>query len=408
MKKNSLTIDKLRTISQAACNLAQASEMRYYNYIKRVANEYNLSYEQLLLNIRQLSIDNNYRYSKENTKHYHATSLEGFETIINCGKLLSRKERKKLGISTDNLGFSSSENVQFSRDYFDSNGKLIKSGYASGRGATGTDITFVFGNGIFNEPSFDASFHYPTVESLDIKESCVAIIVKDEITLKKVSELLKRYELDEISIFLNKDWDINISLEKLENMKKEKQKASINIDYVIGSDGEVYKVDNMPSLHNMTIEERVNYAKSVISNYSVGSAEYEYYNAIINQNIQRKSNDETVIEDKFNKLTNTYKKEKSFQEKWTEYIRSDEHNIEIPKRTSKELLMSIKEKMRNRKQLDEEEKKLYESLNQINKNDKPNFYTEKFAGVDPNELEWYFSEMKNIEMSGDLNSRRIR
>lgn len=181
-----------------------------------------------------------------------------------------------------------------------------------------------------------------------------------------------------------------------------------NIDYIFGGKGEVYKVDNVPSLHNMTIEERVNYAKSVISNYSVDSAEYSYYSSIINQNSQQKSNNvstEEDVEDKFTKLISTYKQEKISQEKWAEYIKSDEPNIEMPKRTPKEILISIKEKSRNRKQLDEEEQKFYELINQ---NDTSNFYVERFAGVDPNELEWYFKEMKNIEVSGDLNSRRIR
>lgn len=88
------------------------------------------------------------------------------------------------------------------------------------------------------------------------------------------------------------DFIINCDSNLIEQQKNI-SKTNAKIDFVFGNDGKVYRTDNVPCLHNMSVEERINYAKSIISNYSVNSAEYKYYNDIINQNNYQKNSDKS-------------------------------------------------------------------------------------------------------------------
>lgn len=213
--------EELNKIYQSLSNFS--TESQYYDYVKKLSVQNNIDYRYLLQKIRQMSIEKNYSGQKDLVKHFHATSFESFEEIIKTGELLSRSERKKRGISVENLLGSSSDNVQFSRDYFNDKGDLIKSGLGNGKGATGTEVVFVFGNQIYNEETFDATFHYPTVEKLNIKNACIAVIGANDDIVSKIRDLLKQYDCDEISVFSSNTWNNEISLSQLETTKKTKE-----------------------------------------------------------------------------------------------------------------------------------------------------------------------------------------
>ena len=210
-----------------------------------------------------------------------------------------------------------------------------------------------------------------SLESFKVREK------KREVEEDEFSDLwwIKENECKEVK-------EINFSQQSFSTIKDE-DVDDIKLDFIIGSNGDVYKVDSIPSLHNMTNEERVNYAKRVISNYNVNSAEYKYYNDIINQNNQQKNRtQEDDPEYEFIQMSKKLKKEKSYEERMLEYLKNYDPSVEKPKRTTKELFESIKQKIANNKSLDDEEQELYNSLKLID------------------------DKTKDCEMSGELHFRR--
>lgn len=241
--------EELNKIYQSLSNFS--TESQYYDYINKLSVQNNIDYEYLLQKIRQMSIEKNYSGQKDLVKHFHATSFESFETIIKTGELLSRSERKKRGISVENLFGSSSDKVQFSRDYFSTNGDLIRSGLGDGKGATGTEVVFVFGNEIYNEETFDATFHYPTVEKLNIKNACIAVIGSNDDIVNKIRDVLKKYDCDEISVFSSKTWNNQITSFQLEIAKRTKLNNKLAMKN--------YNIARIKSLTKIQIEDNKGY-----------------------------------------------------------------------------------------------------------------------------------------------------
>lgn len=154
--------------------------------------------------------------SPDKVLHYHRTSIQSFSQIMQTGYLLNRKNMELNGIDTSRLSGSSSANVQFSRDIYDSNGKLQVEGYnkESNLGANSTDIVFVMGPELMQEDTYNCLSVYPTVEKADIQRCCVAILVKDSIIQMQVEQLLKEHNIS-INTILQENFNRNIILEEL-------------------------------------------------------------------------------------------------------------------------------------------------------------------------------------------------
>jgi phosphoribosyl-ATP pyrophosphohydrolase len=192
----SIPQDKKRQLYQVLQNAKMMSELQFYSYAGHYAKQYNMPKDDFLKEMRE--------YAKEQLicpdkmRHYHRTSLEKFESIMNTGKLMCRKELAKQGIDTSKLLGSSSNYVQFTHDYFNKDGELVRPGYLreEGVGAAGNDVVFVFGQKLFEEPGYDCFGLYPTVETASIKDCCIAILARDEKVLEKVQETLKEHKID--------------------------------------------------------------------------------------------------------------------------------------------------------------------------------------------------------------------
>lgn len=186
----------LKRIVQGAQIAVAATENDYYQYLKRVARKEAIPYEELLSGVREAIKESRFGKNKDRVKFYHSTSMDNLSDILSSGgELLSRSKRREQGEDISGLPWSSSENIQFSCDSFDEKGELIQSGYGAGRGASGGEISFVFGKDLIDEETFDAASSYPTVEAVGLSEKCLGIIVKDSSKVETVRDLLKRYNM---------------------------------------------------------------------------------------------------------------------------------------------------------------------------------------------------------------------
>lgn len=182
--------------------------------------------------------------SRDKVLHYHRTSMKSFEKIMETGSLLNRERMQEKGIETSKLSGSSSQNVQFTRDIYDSDGKLASSGFGRDNvGANSTDVVFVMGPELINEETYNCFVPYPTVEKADVEKCCVTILAKDPNIQKQVESILKEKDLT-IKTILQDEFDREVVLEELE-------KANIDVN-----DKEEVK-NEKPQITNLDIEQEL-------------------------------------------------------------------------------------------------------------------------------------------------------
>lgn len=162
--------------------------------------------------------------SPDKVLHYHRTSMQSFEQIMQTGYLLNRKNMQLNGIDVSRLSGSSSSNVQFSRDIYDSNGELQVEGYDkdSNLGANSTDVVFVMGPELMQEETYNCLSVYPTVEKADIQRCCVTILAKDPAIQMKIESLLKGKNMS-IRTMLQEDFDRDTILEQISKGEESRQ-----------------------------------------------------------------------------------------------------------------------------------------------------------------------------------------
>ena len=68
---------------------------------------------------------------KGDLRHFHRTSMENFEVIVETERLLSRSKLKEIRPDVVIPGRSASDDVMMTRDVYDSDGKLIRPGFDS-------------------------------------------------------------------------------------------------------------------------------------------------------------------------------------------------------------------------------------------------------------------------------------
>lgn len=119
--------------------------------------------------------------SPEKVLHYHRTSLEYAKKIIETGFLLNRKNIMLNGGDISQLSGSSSANVQFTKDEYDANGRLLSPGFnmEDGKGANSTEVVFVMNPKLMEEESYNCFYRYPIVEKADIRKCCATILAQN-------------------------------------------------------------------------------------------------------------------------------------------------------------------------------------------------------------------------------------
>ena len=162
--------------------------------------------------------------SPDKVLHYHRTSIQSFEQIMQTGFLLNRKNMQLNGIDISGLKGSSSPNIQFSRDIYDANGELQSSGFDinDNLGANSADIVFVMSPEVMNEDTYNCFGTYPTVEKADIQRCCATILAKDPNIQMQIESILKGKGLS-IRTMLQEEFDREAVLEELDRSDVSKQ-----------------------------------------------------------------------------------------------------------------------------------------------------------------------------------------
>ncbi len=212
----------LNSVAQGSINVARGVEADYYRYIRSQAKKEGVPADEMLAEVRAINKERRFGKNKDNIKFYHSTSIDRLSSILESGQLLSRKEREARGEDVSKLPWSSSENIQFSCDDFDENGEMIRPGLDEGRGAFGSEVSFVFGGDLMDEKSFEPAPPYPTVEKVDISEKCLGIIVKNAENVKAVESMLKEKGID-IPVYTADEYDVKMPAKGLRELKARQQ-----------------------------------------------------------------------------------------------------------------------------------------------------------------------------------------
>ncbi len=227
-KLQNLNEKDIKGIITGYVNVSASGEISAKHYIASEAKKIGVEKNELQAFVLEEGKKN--IKSRDKVLHYHRTSMKSFEKIMETGSLLNRERMQAEGIDTSKLSGSSSQNVQFTRDIYDSDGKLARSGFGRENvGANSTDIVFVMGPELINEETYNCFMPYPTVEKADIQKCCVTILAKDPNIQKQVESILKEKDLT-IKTILQDEFDREVVLEELEkaNICKDVDKNDFN------------------------------------------------------------------------------------------------------------------------------------------------------------------------------------
>lgn len=212
--------------------LYSGNEMMMDKELEKISKTNNVDKEELQREMRKKIKEQKYSKARGMTKYYHSSSLETAVRIIEDGALISAKEREKRGQVLDNVNANTRiHGVQFTNDNYTQDGKLISTGYKQGRGAVGSDITFVFGDELYNDSLFDAFGMYPSIDYISL-DKCLAIICTDSNIKSIIKELLDKKDL-KIQLYTKEEFDVSIyssdlkknaELNEMYSTENEKQK----------------------------------------------------------------------------------------------------------------------------------------------------------------------------------------
>lgn len=194
--------------------LYSGNEMMMDKELERISKANNVDKEKLQKEMRKKMKEQKYGKGRGMTKYYHSSSLETATKIIEDGALISAKEMEKQGQVLDNANANTRiHGVQFTNDNYTEDGNLTSTGYKQGRGAVGSDITFVFGDELYDDPLFDAFGMYPSIDYISL-DKCLAIICTDSNTKSIIKELLDKKGL-KIQLYTTEEFDINMHSSEL-------------------------------------------------------------------------------------------------------------------------------------------------------------------------------------------------
>ena len=282
---------EIELVARTARELARSSEGDYYRYIDQQAVIDGMRSSELAKAVRAFNKEWRFGQNRDKIRFYHATSMKSLGAILKCGELLSRRERSVRGEDLTALPWSSSENLQFTYDSFGPRGELRESGLGMGSGAAGSDLSFMFDGSLMDEPSFDATTIYPSVEKVNIAERCLGILVRDDANIDKVMTMLKESNIV-IPVYSSRKYDIRVAaeqpqekrlvVEQVETPEQEKNNGAellreTEIRGVIkmleGLDGGVERLSTI-ARGNQSTEESAEALKDAINTMKVRSEDY--------------------------------------------------------------------------------------------------------------------------------------
>lgn len=211
---DSLSDEETKTIMSSYKRMSMQGELSANAYLSSKAKQLGVDKKVLATFIQEKGKAE--ISSPDKVLHYHRTSMQSFEQIMQTGFLLNRKNMQLNGIDTSNLRGSSSANIQFSRDVYDAEGKLQIPGFdmADNLGANSADVVFVMSPELMNEETYNCFTMYPTVEKADIQKCCATILAKDPNIQMQIESILRGKNLP-IRTMLQEEFDREAVLEEL-------------------------------------------------------------------------------------------------------------------------------------------------------------------------------------------------
>ena len=219
---DSLSEEETKTIMSSYKRMSMQGELSANAYLSSKAKQLGVDKKALTTFIQEKGKAE--ISSPDKVLHYHRTSMQSFEQIMQTGFLLNRKNMQLNGIDTSNLRGSSSANIQFSRDVYDADGKLQIPGFdmADNLGASSADVVFVMSPELMNEETYNCFTMYPTVEKADIQRCCATILAKDPNIQMQIESILRGKNLP-IRTMLQEEFDREAVLEELGRADVSKQ-----------------------------------------------------------------------------------------------------------------------------------------------------------------------------------------
>lgn len=218
----SLSEEEKQKIVSAYKNVSRQGDLSANAYISSQAKKLGIDKKELTTFVHQKGKEE--INSPDKVLHYHRTSMQSFEQIMQTGYLLNRKNMQLNGIDISGLRGSSSANIQFSRDVYNDEGKLQSSGFdiEDNLGANSADVVFVMSPELMNEDTYNCLSVYPTVEKADIQRCCATILAKDPNIQMRIESILKGKNL-RIRTMLQEEFDREVILEELNKSETSKE-----------------------------------------------------------------------------------------------------------------------------------------------------------------------------------------
>lgn len=209
-----LSEGETQKIISAYRNMSSQGELSANAYISSQAKKLGVDKKELISFIQEKGKAE--ISSPNKVLHYHRTSMQSFEKIMQTGYLLNRKNMQLNGIDISGLKGSSSANIQFSRDIYNNDGELQSSGFDidDNLGASSADVVFVMSPELMQEDTYNCLGMYPTVEKANIQRCCATILAKDPNIKIQIESILKGKNLP-IRTILQEEFDRETILEEL-------------------------------------------------------------------------------------------------------------------------------------------------------------------------------------------------
>jgi hypothetical protein len=190
-----LSREEVRSLYQQA---AHETEFRRALLIKQVAREKDIDPALVRRSLNLHLIEQMSDRERGDMRHYHRTSLENFEHIVERGALMSRTLLEEEGLDAKKGPWSSRDDVMMTRDKFDQEGNLVKPGFSNVEsvGGVGKEVMFVFKDNIIDAADYDTTGPYPTISYLPLSEYCEAILVRSDKDVQRVKDHLVQHGLE--------------------------------------------------------------------------------------------------------------------------------------------------------------------------------------------------------------------
>ncbi len=202
-----LSADEVQKLWQAA--VMSESALRLQMTLNQWALRKNVPAERLLQELRMFAKNRIREREKGPLRHFHRTSWEALPIIAKSGQFLSRPLIKERHPEVQLAGWSSSDDVMFTRDKYDKNGTLIMAGLRGKEvvGASGSGAIFVMKESMMDAPDYDATRQFPTVTEIDMTPHCECLLVANAADETRLRNIIKNTSLENVPVRVRNEWE---------------------------------------------------------------------------------------------------------------------------------------------------------------------------------------------------------